>query len=187
MDVNPKQRRRHSAEFKAQVLAACAQPEASVATVALSFKLNDNLVHQWRRGRGASAVPSATSTTVLPRSDSADTRQKWPSLLRLVSRQSPFRQAAKFLPPRQRQDDLLRVEIASGKHGQQASSGLGLAAQSEAVPRYAASIYASTVATFTEVSSLAGIASALNERGMLTPRGGTWHKTSVSNLLARFR
>lgn len=64
MDVNPKQRRRHSAEFKAQVLAACAEPGASVAAVALSFKLNDNLVHQWRRGRGASPVPSATSTTL---------------------------------------------------------------------------------------------------------------------------
>jgi DNA invertase Pin-like site-specific DNA recombinase len=35
------------------------------------------------------------------------------------------------------------------------------------------------------ISSLGGIAKALNERGMLTPRGGTWHKTSVSNLLAR--
>jgi transposase len=64
MDVNPKQRRRHSAEFKAQVLAACAQPGASVAAVALSFKLNDNLVHQWRRGRGANPISSATSTTV---------------------------------------------------------------------------------------------------------------------------
>lgn len=64
MDVNPKQRRRHSAEFKAQVLAACAEPGASVAAVALSFKLNDNLVHQWRRGRGASPVPSAASMMV---------------------------------------------------------------------------------------------------------------------------
>ncbi|MNR25385.1 Transposase [compost metagenome] len=65
MDVNPKQRRRHSAEFKAQVLAACAEPGASVAAVALSFQLNDNLVHQWRRGRGASPAPLATSTTVV--------------------------------------------------------------------------------------------------------------------------
>jgi transposase len=53
MHVNPKQRRRHSAAFKAEVLAACAEPGASVAAVALAFKLNDNLVHQWRRGRGA--------------------------------------------------------------------------------------------------------------------------------------
>ncbi len=64
MDVNPKQRRRHSAEFKAQVLAACAEPGASVAAVALSFKLNDNLVHQWRRGRGAGPVPSEASMAV---------------------------------------------------------------------------------------------------------------------------
>jgi transposase len=64
MDVNPKQRRRHSAEFKAQVLAACREPGASVAAVALSFKLNDNLVHQWRRGRGANPLPAATSTSI---------------------------------------------------------------------------------------------------------------------------
>jgi len=36
MDVNPKQRRRHGAAFKAQVLAACAELGASVAAVALS-------------------------------------------------------------------------------------------------------------------------------------------------------
>ena len=35
------------------------------------------------------------------------------------------------------------------------------------------------------VSSLGAVAAALNERGMLTPRGGLWHKSSVSNLLAR--
>lgn len=64
MDVNPKQRRRHSAEFKAKVLAACGEPGASVAAVALSFKLNDNLVHQWRRGRGANPLPVATSTSI---------------------------------------------------------------------------------------------------------------------------
>lgn len=45
-------RRRHSAQFKAEVLAACAQPGASLASVALRFGLNANLVGQWRRGRG---------------------------------------------------------------------------------------------------------------------------------------
>lgn len=34
-----KSRRRHSAQFKAQVLSACAQPGASVASVALSYGL----------------------------------------------------------------------------------------------------------------------------------------------------
>lgn len=61
MHVNTKQRRRHSATFKAQVLAACAESGASVAAVALAFKLNDNLVHQWRRGRGAPRAPGVAS------------------------------------------------------------------------------------------------------------------------------
>lgn len=34
-------------------------------------------------------------------------------------------------------------------------------------------------------TSLASYAAALNERGMLTPRGGRWHPSSVRNLLAR--
>lgn len=42
-------RRRHSAEFKQRVLAECDRPGASVAAVALSHGLNDNLVHKWRR------------------------------------------------------------------------------------------------------------------------------------------
>lgn len=52
MHVKQQPRRRHSDELKAQVLAACEQPGASVSAVAQSFGLNDNLVHQWRRGRG---------------------------------------------------------------------------------------------------------------------------------------
>ena len=46
-------RRRHSEELKAQVLAACAEPGASVAAVAQAHGLNANLVHKWRRGCGA--------------------------------------------------------------------------------------------------------------------------------------
>jgi DNA invertase Pin-like site-specific DNA recombinase len=35
------------------------------------------------------------------------------------------------------------------------------------------------------ILSLGAIAKALNDRGMLTPRGGRWHKSSVRNLLGR--
>jgi DNA invertase Pin-like site-specific DNA recombinase len=35
------------------------------------------------------------------------------------------------------------------------------------------------------VASLGNVAAALNARGMLTPRGGLWHKSSVRNLLRR--
>lgn len=37
------------------------------------------------------------------------------------------------------------------------------------------------------VTSLGGIAEALNARGMLTPRNAQWHKSSVRNLLARLQ
>ena len=43
------ERRRRGAQLKARVLAACEQPGASVARVALEHGLNANLVHRWRR------------------------------------------------------------------------------------------------------------------------------------------
>jgi len=45
-------RRHHSAELKAQVLAACNEPGASISGVALAHGLNANLVRTWRTGRG---------------------------------------------------------------------------------------------------------------------------------------
>ncbi|WP_233372267.1 transposase [Pelomonas cellulosilytica] len=42
----------HSAEFKAKVLAQCAQPGASIAAVAMTNGLNANLVRKWLAGRG---------------------------------------------------------------------------------------------------------------------------------------
>jgi transposase len=41
-------RRRHSAQFKAQVLEACRQPDASAAAIARLYNLNANVVHRWR-------------------------------------------------------------------------------------------------------------------------------------------
>ncbi len=40
-------RRRHSAEFKAQVIEACLQPGVSIAAVALANQLNANFVRSW--------------------------------------------------------------------------------------------------------------------------------------------
>ena len=59
-DFRSRPRRRHEPQFKAEVVAACAEPGASVAEVARRFGLNDNLVHQWRRGHGTGkASPGA--------------------------------------------------------------------------------------------------------------------------------
>ena len=48
-EAQNKTRRRHSADLKQQILAECAQPGASVASVALSHGINANVVHKWRR------------------------------------------------------------------------------------------------------------------------------------------
>ena len=56
-------RRRHPIALKAQVLRECAEPGASVASVALRHGLNANLVHKWRRQaeRGDAALAPVRS------------------------------------------------------------------------------------------------------------------------------
>lgn len=67
-----RKRRRHSAEFKAKVVAACRQPGMSMAAVALAHGLNANLLRRWvvdaqPRPRPLRPVPSACETaTTLP-------------------------------------------------------------------------------------------------------------------------
>jgi len=52
-------RRRYSAAMKAQVVAACNEPGASVAKVAMAHGINANVVHRWRQlAREGKATPS---------------------------------------------------------------------------------------------------------------------------------
>lgn len=44
-----KTRRRYGSQFKAMVLAQCDEPGTSVAQVAMSHGINDNVVHRWRQ------------------------------------------------------------------------------------------------------------------------------------------
>lgn len=44
-----KTRRSYSDKVKVQVLAECEEPGASVAKVAMSHGINDNVVHRWRQ------------------------------------------------------------------------------------------------------------------------------------------
>ncbi len=49
-------RRKHSKEFRAEVIQACRQPSASVAAIALRSGLNANVVYRWlREDAGADA------------------------------------------------------------------------------------------------------------------------------------
>jgi len=54
MNPNVRQapRRVHSAEFKAEVMAQCREPGASVAAVAMAHGVNANVVRKWLAGRG---------------------------------------------------------------------------------------------------------------------------------------
>lgn len=61
-----KRRRRYSAQLKAQVMAECAAPGASVAQVAMAHGINANVVHRWRQwaregGPRRTSVSPATS------------------------------------------------------------------------------------------------------------------------------
>lgn len=66
------QRRVHSAEFKAQVLAECQQSDASVAAVALAHGLNVNLLRKWLVGRGIKRTGLAAPRTVRRKLAGAD-------------------------------------------------------------------------------------------------------------------
>jgi transposase len=56
-----KTRRRYGAQFKAMVLSQCNEPGMSVAQVAMSHGINDNVVHRWRQlaRQNRTASPSA--------------------------------------------------------------------------------------------------------------------------------
>lgn len=59
-------RRKHSAQFKAEVLKACGQPDASAAAIARLYNLNANVVHRWRADSRKGASLKATDVASLP-------------------------------------------------------------------------------------------------------------------------
>jgi len=63
----------HGAEFKAQVLAECEQPGASVAAIALAHGLNVNLLRKWLVGRGIKRTGLAAPRTVTRKANSDET------------------------------------------------------------------------------------------------------------------
>ncbi len=60
-----KTRRRYGAELKQQILFECAEPGASVASIALSYGINANVVHKWRREAGG-ALPALKTPAFVP-------------------------------------------------------------------------------------------------------------------------
>jgi len=72
--LRPTKRRRYSAELKAEVLAQCEAPGASVAKVAMSHGINANVVHHWRqlaREAGGQVAPPRSEFIPVPLSATA--------------------------------------------------------------------------------------------------------------------
>ena len=69
-------RRRYSTEFKAQVLAECSRPGASIAAVAIAHGINPNIVHNWRHAgkkhNGQASLAAAPTFIPLPVPSAAD-------------------------------------------------------------------------------------------------------------------
>nr|WP_163501635.1 transposase [Halomonas socia] len=62
-----RRRRRYTREFKASVIAACQQPDVSIAQVALAYGLNTNLVQKWiRLAKKQSHLPAPPDFVPLP-------------------------------------------------------------------------------------------------------------------------
>jgi transposase len=61
VEVQMPRRRRHSAEFKAEVVSACMRPGISLAAVALHYRINANLLRRWVAAREAKDVVAGSA------------------------------------------------------------------------------------------------------------------------------
>ena len=85
--ISKQRRRRYSAAFKAQILAECDHPGASVAGVAIRHSLNPNMVQKWRLTQRRDSqddflrLPSPLSpgSQSAPADDSATVRMEVPT------------------------------------------------------------------------------------------------------------
>lgn len=67
MDTDKKRvRRNHSPALKAQILAECDAPGASVAKIAMAHGINANIVHGWRKLARAPVQPVLAAATFVP-------------------------------------------------------------------------------------------------------------------------
>jgi transposase-like protein len=74
MDANDKRRRRrHSAVFKAEAVAACQVAGSSVAGIALERQINANLLRRW--------IKEAVSRSALVMSEASSLQEKAPAFL----------------------------------------------------------------------------------------------------------
>ena len=109
--MQPKsQRRVHGAEFKAQVLAECQQPGASVAAVALAHGLNVNLLRKWLVGRGIKRTGLTAPRTVTHKAAGAEDTSA-PSLQFIPVEIAPAPVAATATAPEQAVPPVAEIHV----------------------------------------------------------------------------
>lgn len=111
------QRRVHGAEFKAQVLAECQQPGASVAAVALAHGLNVNLMRKWLVGRGIKRTGLAAARTVTRKPAYADTPVSSLQFIPVEIAPAPVAASSAAAAPEQAEppvDEQIHVELTRG-------------------------------------------------------------------------
>ena len=79
----PQERRSCSKSFKAQVIAECAQPDTSIANVALTHNLSANLVHKWIRVHAQKNLALQTAFIPVKTSPPVPMHQALPATIRI--------------------------------------------------------------------------------------------------------
>ncbi len=120
MDPKPVSRRRHGADIKATVLAACSGPGASVSAVAMAHGLNANLVRKWLAGRGLKragvAAPALTRAVAAPPAlvPALPMQAKFVPVTVVPSPPAATPTVATVDPPATTRCDLIHIELRRG-------------------------------------------------------------------------
>lgn len=104
-DATRRTRRTYTRQFKAQLVAACQQPGASIAALALHHGMNANVLHRWLKEH---ALSSCHKITLRDPAGTAPTSTPTPAFLPVqLPRQLPV-QATQQTPP------VIRIELRRG-------------------------------------------------------------------------
>ena len=107
-------RRRHSAELKAKVVAACDEPGASISGIALAHGLNANLVRKWRTSRDVKLEGTVTSASIKSPAQLLGTTPEFVAIEMPASPRASARAAAQPHDATPITEPLIHIELRRG-------------------------------------------------------------------------
>jgi transposase len=78
METKRVARRNHSAEFRAQVLTACREPDTLVAAIAMRNELNANVIYRWLHEESQKPVTASAEIRMELRRGGSSVTVNWP-------------------------------------------------------------------------------------------------------------